>query len=129
MLNMIKFWLMKSWKSLIFPFTDVPSAPLALEISNVTNNSADLAWKPPTNDGGTPLTGYAIEYRLASRTFWTKSQIVGANTLSYTITKLTEESEYYFRIFAINVEGYSKPLQSTDVTKPVRKIGKCLLQL
>ena len=115
---------MKSSKPLKFSFTDVPSAPLGLEISNVTKNSADLAWKSPVNDGGTPLTGYAIEYRLASRTFWTKANIVDANTLSYTITKLTEDAEYYFRIFAINAEGYSKALESTDVTKPVKEIGK-----
>ena len=95
-----------------------------MEISNVTNNSADLAWNPPKRDGGTPLTGYVIEYKIDSREFWSKADVVNANITSYTVTKLSEETEYYFRVIAVNAEGYSKPLESTDVTKPMKKIGK-----
>lgn len=100
-----------------------------MEISNVTSNSADLAWKPPKNDGGTSLTSYVIEYKIDSRSFWSKADIVNADITSYTVTKLTEETEYYFRVTAVNAEGYSKPLESTDVTKPMKKIGKLFLLL
>lgn len=106
-------------------FLDVPSAPLGpLEITNVTNNSADLNWKPSANDGGTPITGYVIEHRVDSRTFWTKAGTVNEKTTTFTVPNLTEDTSYHFRVFAVNAEGQSKPLESTDVTKPTRKIGE-----
>ena len=98
-------------------------------MSNVTHNSVDLTWKQPNSNGGTPLTGYLIEYKSGSRTFWTKSETVNENTLSYTVTKLATDTEYYFRVSALNAEGASKPAETTDAIKPVKKIGKFMTLL
>ena len=104
---------------------DVPSPPVGpLNITNVTYNSADLEWKPSENDGGTPITGYLVEYRTATRSTWSKAATVDAKQTTYTVGNLMEGTEYYFRITAVNAEGHSQPLQSSDVIKPMRELGK-----
>lgn len=75
------------------------------------------------------MTGYAIEYKSGSRTFWTKSGSVNANTLTYTVTKLATETEYYFRVSALNAEGSSKPTETADAIRPMKKIGKLITQV
>ena len=92
-------------------------------IDNVTQNSADLEWKPSEKDGGTPITGYLVEYRTSSRTTWSKSSYMDATTTKYTASNLTEGSEYYFRVIAINAEGNSRPLTSSDYVKPMRELS------
>ncbi len=50
---------------------DKPSAPEGpLKVSDVTNNTAVLAWKPPKDDGGSPITGYVIEKMDVARGEW-----------------------------------------------------------
>lgn len=107
---------------------DVPSRPVGpIVITHVTNNAADLSWKPPTNDGGKPVTSYIIEFKLLTRTFWSKAGSVDGNTTAFTITRLMEEADYLFRVIAVNEEGQSPPLEAEDVITPMRKIGKFLL--
>lgn len=100
-----------------------------LEVDNVTYNSAELTWKPPQNDGGKPVTSYNIEYRLSSRTYYTKADSVSGSTLKYTVTKLNEDSLYYFRVIAVNDEGQSQPLETSEATKLPKKIGKYFLYI
>lgn len=105
--------------------TDPPSAPEGpLEISNVTLNSADLSWKPPKSDGGSKLTKYLIEMRDTRRSLWNKVEEVKANITSYTVSNLTTDNEYVFRVFAINGEGQSPPLTSDKSAKPKRDLSK-----
>ena len=106
-------------------FLDVPSRPIGpLEVDNVTHNSADLNWKASESDGGSPILGYIVEFKQATRSFWTKADTVDSNTLKFKVTNLIEDTEYYFQVIAYNAEGKSKPLESLDVTKPARKLGK-----
>ena len=108
-----------------FKFSDVPSPPVGpLNITNVTYNSADLEWKPSENDGGTPITGYLVEYRTATRSTWSKAATVDAKQTTYTVGNLMEGTEYYFRIIAVNAEGHSRPLESSDIIRPMRELGK-----
>lgn len=94
-------------------------------MSNLTQNSVDLEWKPPAKDGGTPLTEYIIEYRTTNRTTWSVAKVVNSKVTSYSATDLTENAEYYFRIIAVNAEGNSYPLMSSDIVKPQRDLCKC----
>ncbi len=42
-------------------FSDKPGPPGAPEPSEVTSTDCELAWRPPDQDGGTPITGYYVE--------------------------------------------------------------------
>lgn len=105
----------------------MPSRPVGpLEVTNVTNNSADLSWKPPENDGGSPITGYNIEYKTAARTFWNNAGSCKAGTTNFSVVRLMEETEYLFRVVAVNKEGESPPLETLDTTRPTKKIGELI---
>lgn len=97
-----------------------PKGPL--EISNVTENSADLAWKAPDSDGGTSITSYLIEVRPTTRSTWTKAGTVDGATLTFTAPDLREGTEYKFRVFAVNAEGQSEPLEGIETAKPTKKL-------
>lgn len=41
---------------------DKPSAPTGpLDVSDITPDTCSLAWKPPADDGGSPITNYIVE--------------------------------------------------------------------
>lgn len=43
-------------------FSDKPSPPeRPLEITDMTPETCSLAWKPPLDDGGSPITNYIVE--------------------------------------------------------------------
>ena len=46
-----------------FPYIDVPGAPGIPDVSDVLAESMTVSWTPPTNDGGSPITGYTVEKR------------------------------------------------------------------
>ena len=121
----------KLWN--LFNFLDAPAKPEGpVELSNITKDSVTLAWQPPSKDGGTPLTGYIIEQRDKRRTQWTKAGSVDKDTTTFVASKLLEDNEYVFRVTAVNAEGESEPLESTDVAKPKQPLCKyifaCSLQ-
>lgn len=114
-----------SYSYIILDSLDVPSAPIGpLEISNVTESTADLEWKVPKSDGGTPIINYIIESKTLTRNSWSKCGTVDGKTLTFTTTKLLEGTEYLFRVTAVNAEGQGPYLEATDTTKPTRKIRK-----
>lgn len=40
---------------------DVPSAPLDVNVTDVFQTNCKVSWKPPKDDGGSPLLHYAVE--------------------------------------------------------------------
>lgn len=95
-----------------------------MEISNVTHDSADLEWKPSESDGGTTITNYIIEFRPTDSKTWVKCGTVGPDVTKFTASDLIENTEYLFRVVAVNAEGRSEPLEAKDVTIPRKKISK-----
>ena len=64
-----------------------------------------MTWRAPKSDGGSMITGYVIECREGSRTTWTRVGTTSSETLRYKATRLTEGSEYTFRVAAENSIG------------------------
>ena len=107
-------------------FLDVPNAPEGpLEVTDLTEKSATLSWKPPKSDGGSPLTAYIIEVRDARRTTWKKVGETKPTSTEFTVRDLALGNEYVFQVFAVNKEGQSSPLQTTENVKPTKEISKC----
>ena len=93
----------------------------------MTESTADLAWKPPKSDGGSPLTSYIIESKPSNRSSWTQSGKVKGDQTTLTVPDLRLDTEYVFRVTAVNSEGQSSPLEGKETAKPKKKISEYYL--
>lgn len=83
-------------------------------MSEITKESASLTWKPPSADGGTPITGYVVERCQSSSTRWLKVNKDPITELTITVPELIEGNEYTFRVSAINKVGQGEPSMPTN---------------
>lgn len=91
---------------------DKPGPPQPpLDVSSVTKDSARLAWKPPLEDGGSPILHYIVEKMDVSRGTWSDAGM--ATITSHDVQRLIHRKEYYFRVKAVNAVGESEPLETT----------------
>ena len=98
---------------------DVPQKPVGpIVVTNLTEDSVTLTWKPPKEDGGSKVTGYNIEFRDTKRETWQKAGSVDAETTVWTQSKLLDDSEYVFRVTAVNQQGESAALETDTTIKP-----------
>ena len=105
----------------------VPSPPIGLTATSISASSISLSWFPPQNDGGSPITGYKIEYKTPASSYvaFTTSMVT-----TYTHTNLSTGTTYTYRVFAINSVGTSsssntasaKPAQVKTVPDPPVKL-------
>ena len=54
-------------------FTELPEPPGAPEapvVDEVFPENCQVAWQPPAEDGGAPITGYHVERRITSSQRW-----------------------------------------------------------
>lgn len=102
----------------IFFFSDKPSKPLDLKVTDVHKESVVFSWNPPSNDGGCEITKYIIEKRDSKRTTWLSVDTVEAKKLTLVCEKLTEGVEYFFRVAAENKIGQGEFAEMKDATVP-----------
>jgi titin len=117
----------KAWVSLCS--IDVPDKPESVEITDVQKSSVKLQWIPPTNDGGSPITGYLIEKRDMKRPTWTNAGKAPKDATEFVVDKLLEGTEYMFRVIAENKKGPSKPCETTAPVVPKSPYGRQSLYL
>ena len=85
-----------------------PTGPLG--VSDVTNATCKLRWRPPTDDGGARVTHYVVERREAGKPFWTTVASY-CKDLELDVQGLYENKEYDFRVAAVNENGTGEYLQ------------------
>lgn len=78
-----------------------PSVPRSITVT-VDDSSAMLSWLAPSSDGGSAITDYVVEYRETSATGWTRLADGISTAASATITGLTVDVPYAFRVAALN---------------------------
>lgn len=100
------------------PF-DEPGAPGHLKATDWDKDHVDLAWLPPAEDGGSPITGYIIEKKDKFGD-WEKAVEVPADQLKATVPDLIEGQPYTFRVRAVNAAGPGEPSNETPtiIAKP-----------
>jgi len=111
---------------LLIPFLDanaqtltVPDSPTDLIADDVSPTQVDLQWNEPLDDGGSPIIGYKIEYRIGTGNYVTLVANTGnANTL-YSHSNLNTGTTYIYRIWAINSVGTSDDPSAEDVAIPL----------
>lgn len=107
-----------------------PSQPVGpLEVKDIQRESVTLNWKPSTDDGGSPITGYVIMRRDAKRSTWSNAGKVDGNTTEFRVPDLMEGAEYYFKVMAENKAGQSEPLETEKAILVKSPYGKCMKSL
>ena len=76
-----------------------PNAPTSLGVV-VGETTADLSWTAPSDNGGETISSYEVSSDDGGT--WTDT---GDADLTYQITGLTAETEYDFKVRAVNAEG------------------------
>lgn len=107
----------------MFPLGE-PDPPRKLEVTEMTKNSATLAWLPPLRDGGAKIDGYIISYREEEQPAdrWTEYSVV--KDLSLVVTGLKEGKKYKFRVAARNAVGVSLPREAEGVYEAKEQLCK-----
>lgn len=94
---------------------DRPTAPKGpLKAEEVRADHITVSWKPPDDAGGTDITGYVLERMDEETGRWIPAGEVGPDEHKFTFKNLTPNKKYKFRVKAVNKEGESEPLETTD---------------
>ena len=80
--------------------THIPSYPLGLGLTTISNTSLKLTWITPSDNGGSPITGYAIQRNGTTIVINTSS-----NKTSYTDTNLLPIHRQTYQVAAWNSVG------------------------
>ncbi|XP_069558028.1 titin-like [Brachyistius frenatus] len=91
-----------------------PGPPTDLSLDEVSADFVSLSWQPPHYTGGCQINNYVVEKRETGSTIW---QTVSATVarISIKISRLTQGTEYQFRIAAENRYGKSHFVESEPV--------------
>ncbi|VDO14621.1 unnamed protein product [Brugia timori] len=104
-------------------FSDEPGKPTTPEAIDWDINRVNLAWKPPDDDGGDPISGYVVEKRKKHAKDWVECARTNGAGCEANILGLKEGEEYQFRVRAINKAGMGKP--SDPSRKVIAKPRNC----
>jgi len=97
----------------------VPGVPTFLRVS-VGNQQINMSWTAPSNDGGSAITNYLVEYEIAST--WTTFSRPASTATSATVTGLTNGNAYRVRVSAINSVGTGPASEISNYTTPARPV-------
>jgi hypothetical protein len=77
-----------------------PSAPGTPSLSSTSTSSISFSYSAPSDNGGSAVTGYVVEYKPASSSTW---QSAGTTTSTFfTVSGLNPGTSYNFRVAATN---------------------------
>ncbi|EUB61845.1 Titin [Echinococcus granulosus] len=110
------------------PF-NAPGRPSKPEVTIATENSATITWNPPHDDGGDKVKRYVVQYKATDGTHWATCEEEPIDCLM-TITKLQPDSEYEFRVAAVNSVGageFSHPSQPYTPEKAIESAKPSIL--
>ena len=89
--------------------TEVPEAPTALHVSDVTKTALTLTWEPPYGDD--TVSGYLIEKQHPDSDTWEQITRVPGKVRSHHMTGLKPGETVKFRVSAENPAGISSPAE------------------
>ena len=94
---------------------DRPTPPLApVDIIESSSSAVEFKWRPPKDDGGSPITNYLLERQQLGRNSWKKlGQIPGEP--KYRDTDVDHVRKYCYHIRAVTEEGISEMMETDDL--------------
>ena len=93
-----------SASSSLSPLATVPGAPTSLT-GTPGDGQASLTWASPSNNGGSSITDYVVEYSSDNGSTWTAFSHTASSAASIIVTGLTNGTSYKFRVAASNSAG------------------------
>ena len=85
---------------------NVPGAPTSVSASDPgTDGYALVSWSAPASNGGSAITDYIVQYSSNNGSTWTTFSDGTSTSTSATVTGLTLNTAYVFRVAAINIVG------------------------
>ncbi|TLX69493.1 MAG: fibronectin type III domain-containing protein, partial [Thaumarchaeota archaeon] len=100
-----------------------PSPPTGLIATAVSSSQINLSWNAPTNNGGSPITGYMIERSTNGGSSWSAPVNTGSTATSYSDIGLSPSTAYTYRVSAINSAGTSQPSNTVSATTTAQSAG------
>ena len=100
----------------------VSATPFALPgavtnfVAENAGSSVSLSWGAPASDGGSEITDYAVQYRLASSSTWLTYTDGVSTSLSANVTGLSVGQTYVFQVAAQTSFGAGPFSQSGEIT-------------
>jgi len=88
---------------------------------NLSRSAINLSWDPPTEEGGSPIIGYKIEWKYHGNVNYQWKDLVentySTNTTYTHIQNCGSVNEYVYRVYSINSHGTSSTYAVTDFFK------------
>jgi hypothetical protein len=100
-----------------------PTPPTGLTATAVSSSQINLSWNAPTDNGGSPITGYMIERSTDGGSSWSPPVNTGSTATSYFDTGLSPSTAYTYRVSAINSAGTSQPSNTASATTTAQSAG------
>ncbi len=94
----------------------VPGVPQNLDTTSVGTSTVKLKWEAPEDDGNSAITGYVISYGKTTSASTSTVKITNAKTFTKSITGLSDDTTYYFKIAAVNEIGTGEYTDTLKVT-------------
>lgn len=101
-------------------YTERPMPPASLRVSHLSANSASIEWSKPLDNGGSPITNYTLEKRMAGQRNWEKLTMLPPDATECELQNMTSTKDYFIRIRADNKFGSSQP---KELLEPIRVKG------
>ncbi|XP_040205741.1 myomesin-2 isoform X2 [Rana temporaria] len=91
-----------------------PSHPYGITLLNCDGHSMTLGWKLPKFTGGSHITGYYIDKRVANHLNWHEVNTSLITQRIYKVENLEEGAFYEFKIAASNLAGLGLPSDPSE---------------
>jgi len=102
--------------------TDKPSVPENLSVSEMTENTVNLKWAEPSDNGGCIIKQYVIEKREASKRAWQREGV--ATDTEYQVIALNTGTPYLFQVAAENEVGVGPFVELSKAVAPRSQFGE-----
>jgi len=97
-------------------------SPTGLVADDVSPTSIELSWNAPSQTYGGIITNYLIEEKIAPGVY-VEVKTVGGSTTSHTITNLTTDKTYTYRVYGVLSVGGSTPVSDEASGTPTSSSG------
>ena len=115
----------------------LPDAPANVSATGVGSGKLTVSWQEPPDDGGSPITGYKVQWKSGAQEYDASRQatVTDLSSLQHTISGLTNDVGHTVQVLAYNHNGDGVAAEATvtptatDTTAPALLTGTARLRV